>query len=140
MRMLPVDCAAGAVAGNVNRTVVPSPAALMMSMSAPWRWAMPYTMARPRPEPRSPLVVKNGSRQRRRVASSMPAPVSLTSMNTRREMPLPASSACPVRSVSCAAFGHGIGGVEAQIDQGLAQLTLDGHHGRIRVALDPASR
>src|SRR5580704_4211800 len=44
-------------------------------------------MARPSPVPRSPLVVKKGSRQRRRVSSSIPMPVSVTS-----------TSACPLFS------------------------------------------
>ncbi len=43
---------------------------------------MPNTIGRPRPVPRSPLVEKNGSRQRRRTSSVIPVPVSLTSRNT----------------------------------------------------------
>ena len=52
--------------------VVPFPGALSISISASCRWTIPYTIASPKPVPRSPLVVKNGSRQRRRVSSSMP--------------------------------------------------------------------
>src|SRR5712691_7440695 len=44
-------------------------------------------MARPSPEPRSPLVEKNGSRQRWRVSSVMPTPVSLTSSETPSDWP-----------------------------------------------------
>ena len=43
---------------------------------------MPNTMASPSPVPRSPLVVKNGSRQRLRVVSLMPTPLSWISTMT----------------------------------------------------------
>ncbi len=39
-------------------------------------------MASPSPEPPSPLVEKNGSKTRRRTASDMPRPVSVTAMTT----------------------------------------------------------
>ena len=77
-----VEVTTGAETEKTRRTVVPLPGALSISMSALWRCTMPKTMARPRPVPRSPLVVKNGSRQRRFVSSSMPTPVSLTSTDT----------------------------------------------------------
>ena len=41
---------------------------------------MPNTMVSPSPVPRSPLVVKKGSRQRLRTVSDMPAPLSSISM------------------------------------------------------------
>ena len=62
--------------------MVPLPTVDSMSMVPRWRLTMPYTMGRPRPVPRSPLVEKKGSRQRRRTSSVMPVPVSLTSRNT----------------------------------------------------------
>src|SRR5260370_29596598 len=42
---------------------------LSISISASCRCATPYTIARPSPVPRSPFVVKKGSRQRRFVRS-----------------------------------------------------------------------
>ena len=63
--------------GSRMQKVVPCPFSLSISIE-PWcRSTMPYTAESPSPVPRSPLVVKNGSRQRRRVSSSMPAPVSV---------------------------------------------------------------
>src|SRR5258705_135049 len=53
-----------------------------MSNVPRWRWMIPYAMASPRPVPRSPLVVKKGSRQRRRTSSVIPAPVSVTVTST----------------------------------------------------------
>ena len=45
---------------------------------------MPYTMLKPSPVPCPiPLVVKNGSQAWRKVASSMPTPVSATSRQTK---------------------------------------------------------
>ena len=68
------DTTEAVTAGNTNDTVVPLPTSLATSISALWRWTIPYTIARPSPVPRSPLVVKKGSRHRRRVSSSMPTP------------------------------------------------------------------
>ena len=73
------DAGTGAEMGKLRRMIVPRSPALSISILALCRCTIPYTMARPRPVPRSPLVVKNGSRQRRRVFSSMPTPVSATS-------------------------------------------------------------
>ena len=44
-------------AEKFKRTVVPLPGSLSISSSALCRWIIPYTIARPRPVPRSPLVV-----------------------------------------------------------------------------------
>ena len=68
-----------AAAGKVIRMIVPRCSVLSISSSALCRRTMPYTIASPSPVPRIPLVVKNGSRQRRRVSSSMPIPPSATS-------------------------------------------------------------
>ena len=66
-----------------------------MSMVPPCRWMTPYAIARPRPVPRSPFVVKNGSRQRRRTSSVMPTPVSVTRSVTAERV-----SSSPVSMVS----------------------------------------
>ena len=114
--------------GSAGQNVVPLPGSLSISRSAPCRCATPYTIARPSPVPRSPLVVKNGSRQRRRVSSSMPMPVSVTSSRTRRAV-------CAVLEARAqrqrAAFRHRVEGVENEVDQRLAHLALDAQdHGR----------
>ena len=79
--------------------------------------------------PRSPLVVKKGSRQRRRVSSSMPTPVSLTSTMTDG---VAARVGCDDarREREHAAFGHRVDGVEDQIGERFADLALDAHDRR----------
>jgi hypothetical protein len=115
---------------------------------------MPYTVASPRPVPFSALVVKNGSQIRAIVAASMPQPVSLT-----------ASSTCgPGFGVvvgvgfvqlgvahldgELAALGHGVAGVDRQVEQHLldvAGVGLDrpqlrvGHGDQLDVLADDAA-
>ena len=59
----------------------PVPGVLSTVTSPPLWWTMPYTDARPRPTPWS-RVVKNGSKIRASVSSSMPTPVSATTSST----------------------------------------------------------
>src|SRR6202021_652781 len=90
---------------------------------------MPYTMASPNPVPRSPLVVKNGSRQRRRVSSSMPIPVSLTSSNTWRVGGAGGGGARHARAhFEHAAVRHRIDGIEDEIGQCIADLIVGATH------------
>ncbi len=81
--------------------VEPRPGSLSTRIVPPWRRTIPYTVARPRPVPRSrSLVVKNGSKILSRVASSIPHPVSATASHT---CPPPSSSppaVAPVEMVS----------------------------------------
>ena len=61
------------------RNVRALPGSLSTWMWPPLCLTMPYTVARPSPVPLpGSLVVKNGSKMRARVASSMPVPVSVT--------------------------------------------------------------
>ena len=98
--------------------------AVDLRAGASCRWSMPYTDASPSPVPRSPLVVKNGSMQRRRVSSSMPMPLSATSICT-------ASAAVSRTALGAqrqrAALRHGIDGVEHQVGQRVAQLHFVAH-------------
>ena len=67
--------------------------------------------------PRSPLVVKNGSRQRRRVSSSMPTPESTTSSCTvSRGAARPHGQRAAVR--------HRVDGVEDEVGQRIANLAF----------------
>jgi len=63
--------------------VVPASSSERRSTLPPASVTIPYTVARPRPEP-SPcaLVVKNGSNARAATAALMPSPVSLTDSST----------------------------------------------------------
>ena len=57
----------------------PRPGSLSTVMHPPLCLTMPKTVARPSPVPLpAPLVVKNGSKMRAFVASSIPVPVSVT--------------------------------------------------------------
>src|SRR5580658_4327733 len=57
----------------------PCPGALSTTMRPPWSLIMPCTTARPSPVPLpTSLVVKNGSKSRALVVSSMPQPLSVT--------------------------------------------------------------
>ena len=68
----------GWLAGSQSVNVVPRPSS-DCSSTRPWcRSMMPNTIASPRPVPARPLVVKNGSKQRRRTSSLMPEPESAT--------------------------------------------------------------
>ena len=77
-------CSARATLGTAGqehgRRACPSPARWRVALPPPdWR-AIPYTVASPSPVPScGPLVVKNGSKARSSVLSSIPTPVSLTS-------------------------------------------------------------
>ena len=87
---------------------------------------MPNTIARPRPVPLSPLVVKNGSNTRSWTSALMPTPESATSM-----MPCPSSTTHP--QADRAARRQRIDGVEDEIGHQLAQLgrrALNGRAGR----------
>ena len=88
-------------------------------------------MASPSPVPRSPLVVKNGSRQRRRVSSSMPMPVSATSTCDHARA---ASGRACCAACTDAAVGHGVDGIEDEIGQRLADFAFDAHDRRQVVA------
>ena len=75
--------ATGSETGSHNSTVVPAPGSLAIRIAPPDCATRPSTIDSPSPVPwPALLVVKNGSAARFRVASSMPIPVSLTSMCT----------------------------------------------------------
>ena len=64
--------------------VAPAPSSLTTRIDPPDWLTIPYAVDRPRPVPLPcAFVVKNGSKIRARVASSIPTPVSLTTMATR---------------------------------------------------------
>jgi hypothetical protein len=68
---------------------------------------------------------EKGSRQRRRVSSSMPMPVSMTSMLTAgRRFAVDGLRA----QRQHAAFGHGVHGIEHQVGEGVAQLDFVADH------------
>jgi len=52
--------------------LVPTPASLSTSIEPPCRLATPYAMLNPRPFPRSPFVLKNGSNTLAATADSCP--------------------------------------------------------------------
>src|SRR5579859_5116124 len=86
--------------GNVVRNVVPVPSAEVTSMRPPCWSTIPNTIARPRPVPPSPLVVKNSLNTRARTSALMPTPESTTSTTpcpssatTRRRIVPPIGSA-----------------------------------------------
>ena len=62
--------------------VVPSPTSESTSMVPPWLEMMPETIESPSPVPLS-LVVKNGSKIRRRASGGIPVPVSATDRATQ---------------------------------------------------------
>ena len=71
------------VAGSSISNVAPAPGRLSHRILPPCCLTMAYALARPRPVPcPTPLVVKKGSKTRRRVASVMPGPLSPTRMRT----------------------------------------------------------
>src|SRR5262249_48947385 len=70
---------AASPSGRMIRKVVPVPGALSASMRPPCAVTTPWLMARPRPVPcPTSLVVKKGSKTRRRTSGGMPAPSSRT--------------------------------------------------------------
>ena len=71
--------APSSIAGKRRMKTAPSPGALSTWMSPPLWSTTPWAMARPSPVP-SPtgLVVKKGSKARRRVSASIPSPESRT--------------------------------------------------------------
>ena len=96
---------------------------------------MPYTVDRPSPVPLPfSLVVKNGSKMRARVCSSMPQPVSVTASCTYD----PGFTATWQRRVllvdlhvggldrELAALGHGVAGVDHEVHEHLLDLTRVG--------------
>ena len=98
-------------------------------------FTIPYTTASPSPVPLSgPFVVKNGSKMRSRVSSSIPIPVSLTESTAYR--PAFMYGYCFRYSSSSHASSrfdhelppsrHGIPRVEAQVHQDLLHLPLVG--------------
>ena len=64
--------------GSLMVKVVPCPGVDSISNLPRCRSTIPWTMESPRPVPSSPLVEKNGSRQRWRTLSLIPVPVSRT--------------------------------------------------------------
>jgi hypothetical protein len=68
--------------------------------------------------PAGPLVEKNGSKMRSRVAGSMPCPVSMTDTTTSDAVDGAGLGADP----ELAAARHGGGRVQAQVEQDLAEL------------------
>jgi hypothetical protein len=74
---------AGSQSGNQKLKAAPLPGALTISICPPSCLVMPNTVVIPSPVP-SPtsFVVKKGSKIRARVAASIPAPVSLTTIST----------------------------------------------------------
>ncbi len=65
--------------GKYTLKVVPLPGSLYTQMQPALCLTIPYTVESPRPVPLpTSLVVKNGSKMRACVSSSMPTPVSLT--------------------------------------------------------------
>jgi len=70
-------------ARQVNLEAGPLPTSLYTQMSPSLCLTMPYTADSPSPVPLpGPFVVKNGSKIRPRVTSSMPTPVSLIASMT----------------------------------------------------------
>src|SRR6266545_475198 len=78
------------------RSRVPAPGALSICTNPPCCFTRPYTVARPSPVPfPTGFVVKNGSKARCRVASSIPSPVSSTARHTNSDAdPGPSTSRC----------------------------------------------
>ena len=88
---------AGALStGKSTSNVVPRPTALVTEIAPPLWVTMPSTVASPSPVPLPfSLVVKKGSNARRRVASSIPKPESVTESATW------GPGERPVRSAAC---------------------------------------
>src|ERR1041385_1493786 len=63
--------------------VVPRPIRLFTESLPAWFWIIPFTIQRPSPVPRSPLVVTNGSKIERIISGGMPEPVSAIRMRTQ---------------------------------------------------------
>src|SRR6476646_2498354 len=63
--------------------VVPRPTRLLTESLPAWFWMIPFTIQRPSPVPRSPLVVTNGSKIVRIISGGMPEPVSAIKMLTQ---------------------------------------------------------
>src|SRR5262245_26905627 len=125
-RRVPLGCAGPAgvtdavPTGKMSVNVVPWPGEVSTRISPPCRRTIEYVMDRPRPEPASPLVEKNGSKMRCRMLSDMPTPVSATVTRTARPgggrgagVSGPAGGG--------AALGLGVHGVRAQVGQRLGR-------------------
>ena len=146
-RVQATPCLVRTGAGQVGRRrvkVVPWPSRLS-ARSRPW---CASTMSRqtdsPRPVPPSPeasgpvLVVKNGSKIRRRSAGAIPTPVSATLSSASR--PEASGDAEPDRPP----LGHRLAGVDDQVQKHLLDLRgIDAGVGaadRLEVEADPAPR
>ena len=92
--------------------------------------------------PRSPLVVKNGSRQRRRVSSSMPTPVSRHfDAHVRGFVAVVRDAVGDARAHGeRAALRHGVDGVEDEIGERIADLAFRAHDLRQRPRPAPCCR
>ncbi|MGC4000072.1 MAG: hypothetical protein QM767_22600 [Anaeromyxobacter sp.] len=89
--------------GSSTSKVEPAPGALRTTTPPPDCFTTPCTVASPSPAPLpGALVVKNGSKTRARVASSMPAPVSVTESVTYAPGATPAGSARAASSTAAA--------------------------------------
>ena len=69
-------CSGFCVVGSSTINVVPRPGRLCTRIFPRWALIMLYTKLKPRPVPRSPLVVKKGSKMRGKMCSGIPCPVS----------------------------------------------------------------
>src|SRR5450759_2193950 len=78
-----VGSGVASTSGNSTDTLVPLPAEDWAQICPPDCRTMPWTVARPSPVPLpTSFVVKNGSKARARMASSIPAPLSATVSST----------------------------------------------------------
>ena len=116
--------------GSSTEKRVPPPSRSSSSRWPPWSWTMPWTIARPMPEPRpTSLVVKNGSKMRARTGGGMPAPLSATERTTqwpctgdRHDAQTPADRRGAEADRHGACAGDGVAGVDAQVEEHLLDL------------------
>ena len=135
------SAAACLATGSLIVNCVPLPTVLSTRMR-PWWASMIWRQEdRPRPVPPLPvssgpvLVVKKGSKIRGSLSAGMPQPVSRTTRST-----VSAAASCSQANEHAAAAGHGLAGVDQQVEQHLLNLVADrqhvGHVGQVRFDRD----
>ena len=99
---------------------------LARSMVPPCLVMMPRLIQRPRPVPRSPLVVKKGWKRLARMCSGTPGPLSSMVMRTPASRRMPsawvAAGLASAASLMVPPGPGGFGGVGEQVGEDLAQL------------------